>query len=130
MIGLDTNILVRYITQDDAAQSKKATLLIENELSQSNLGFVTLIGLIELTWVLESCYDQDKESLIKVIEGLLTTKQILLERSDLAHLAMKDFKSGNGDFSDAVISRISIDHGCSKILTFDKKALSIGMSKI
>ena len=130
MIGLDTNILVRYVTQDDASQSKVATSLIENKLSERNLGFITLMGLIKLTWVLESCYEQNKASIINVIEALLTTKQLLLERADLAHLALKDFKNGNGDFSDAVIARVSVDNGCSQILTFDKKAQSVGMSGI
>ncbi len=130
MIGLDTNVLVRYITQDDVGQAKKATSLIENELSERNLGFVTLIALIELTWVLESCYEQNKTSIIRVIEALLSTKQILIERADLAHLALKDFQAANGDFSDALISKVSVDNGCSKILTFDKKAQSVGMSKI
>lgn len=119
MIGLDTNILVRYITQDDDVQSKKATSLIENGLSQRNLGFVSLVVLIELTWVLESCYGQNKDSIIKVIEALLTTKQILLERADIAHLALKDFHSGNGDFSDAIIYRVCVDNGCTEIFTFD-----------
>ncbi|MBX2808044.1 MAG: type II toxin-antitoxin system VapC family toxin [Cellvibrionaceae bacterium] len=130
MIGLDTNVLIRYITQDDAIQAKKATLLIENELTERNLGFVTLIALIELSWVLGSCYEQNKVSIIRVVEALLTTKQIMIERADLAHLALKDYQAANGDFSDALISRISIDNGCSKILTFDKKAQSVGMNKI
>lgn len=130
MIGLDTNILVRYITQDDPAQAKKVNAIMQGDLSEQNLGFVTLIVLIELTWVLESCYEQSKDSIINVVEGLVTTKQILIERADLVHLALKSFAKGNGDFSDALIARIAIDNGCSKIITFDKKAQSVGMSKI
>ena len=127
MIGIDTNVLIRYITQDDKTQSKKANNLIEQELSESVFGFVTLVSLIEIVWVLESCYEQKKSDLINVVGALLTTKQIKIERSDIAYLALKDFESGNGDFSDAVIARLSKAAGCTKVVTFDKKAVSVGM---
>jgi len=130
MKGLDTNVLIRYITQDDPSQSKKATALIEGELSEHNLGYVTLITVIEIAWVLESCYDQKKAALIDVIESLIKTKQFLIERADIVHLALKAYQSGNGDFSDAIIAALCKDRGCSETVTFDKKAVSVGMTKL
>ena len=130
MIGLDTNVVVRYLTQDDPTQSKKASLLIENTLNEQNPGYISLIVLIEICWVLESCYDQKKSNLVEVIEGLLTTKQFLVERASIAHKALKKYRSGKGDFSDAIIEEICKDAGCEKTLTFDKKAISIGMEKL
>ena len=128
MIGLDTNIIVRYITQDDAKQALKATKVVENELSASNPGFITLITLVEITWVLESCYDQNKQNILDILEGLLTTKQLIVERGDVAYLAVKRCRaSSKADFSDAVITILSEQEGCSEILTFDKKAKSVGM---
>lgn len=127
MIGLDTNIVVRYLTQDDPAQCKKVNRLIDEELSSEYKGYITLISLIEVVWVLESCYEQGKAELIAVIEGLLTTKQFLLERGDIAHLALRSYRGGKGDFSDAVISESAKQAGCARVVTFDKKAVTLGM---
>ncbi|MDZ7924954.1 MAG: type II toxin-antitoxin system VapC family toxin [Marinagarivorans sp.] len=130
MIGLDTNVVIRYLTQDDKKQSAIANQLIESELSESNLGYITLITLVEITWVLESCYDQKKSALVSIIESLLSIKQIMVERTDIAYLALKQYRDGNADFSDALISMTCIDAGCNKIVTFDKKAATVGMQKI
>ena len=89
-----------------------------------------MIVLIEICWVLESCYDQKKSNLMEVIEGLLTTKQLLVERAAIAHNALKKYRAGKGDFSDAVIEEICKEAGCEKTLTFDKKAVSLGMEKL
>ncbi len=128
MLGLDTNVLVRYITQDDAKQAKIATDIIENQISMNNLGFIALITLVEVTWVLASCYDVSKEQLLDVVQNLLTSKQIKVERSDVAYLAVRKCRVANGDFSDAVIMAISEQDGCSEVVTFDKKAASVGMT--
>jgi predicted nucleic-acid-binding protein len=128
VIGLDTNVLVRYITQDDPSQAKKATALIENELSVGEPGFVTLITLVELIWVLDSCYAQNKETLLLVLERLLTTRQLVVEKADCAQLAMKRYAAAAADFSDTLIAVLSEQVGCKKVVTFDKKALTTGMT--
>ncbi len=130
MIGLDTNVVIRYLTQDDPTQSKKASSLIENKLDEQNPGYISLIVLVEICWVLESCYDQKKSNLIEVVEGLLTTKQFLVERASIAHNALKKYRVGKGDFSDAIIEVVCKEAGCEKTLTFDKKAISLGMEKL
>lgn len=127
MIGLDTNVVVRYLTQDDKKQAAITNALFEKELSEKNPGFITLITLVEITWVLESCYEQEKANLLAVIASLIAIKQLVIERSDLVYLALKRYESGKADFSDAMIAVIAEDNGCEKIVTFDKKAASIGM---
>jgi len=127
MTGLDTNVLVRYITQDNARQAAKANKLIEESLSVKKPGYVTLITLVEIVWVLESCYEQPKKTILDVIYSLLTTKQLVIERADSVYLAMKRYRTGKADFSDAVISIIAENDGCDSIVTFDKKAVSVGM---
>lgn len=127
MIGLDTNVVVRYLTQDDPKQAKKASTLIETELSPSEPGFITLITLVEITWVLESCFDQSKEDVLDVLQGLLTTKQLIVESASLAYLAMRRCTKASTDFSDALIAVISEQEGCSRVVTFDKKARAAGM---
>jgi predicted nucleic-acid-binding protein len=130
MIGLDTNVVIRYLTQDDSKQSAIANRLIESELSDKCLGFITHIVLVEVIWVLESCYDQKKEALVSVIESLLTTKQIIIDRAEVVHLALKRYRAGNADFSDALILAVCDASGCERTATFDKKAATIGMEKI
>lgn len=130
MIGLDTNVVIRYITQDDPAQAKKATVLIEKGLSQKQPGFITLISLVEITWVLESCYGQSRTNILSVIQALLTTKQLVVENADIAYIALKRCRATQGDFSDALIAAVAEKAGCSKVMTFDRKAKAIGMTLV
>jgi predicted nucleic-acid-binding protein len=127
LIGLDTNILVRYLTQDDEHQVGLVNNLIENELSVENPGYISLIVFIEIGWVLTKCYAVTKAQLTNIYKDLLTTQPFIIERAELANLALRAFNKGNGDFSDALIYQISKANGCSTVLTFDKKARSIGM---
>lgn len=127
MIGIDTNVLVRYLTQDDDAQSLQASKLIEDSLSVDEPGFITLISLVEVVWVLKSCYGANKNDLCTMIKMVLETKQFLIEQTESCYRALKVFEVSNGDFSDALIATISKDAGCSETVTFDKNAQSVGM---
>jgi predicted nucleic-acid-binding protein len=130
MIGLDTNVVIRYLTQDDPKQAAIASRFIESELTEKRRGFITLISLVEITWVLDACYGQKKLELIAIIESLLTLKQIIIEKTEVVHLALQRYQAGNADFSDSLIAIICEESGCQRIVTFDKKAMSIGMEKI
>ncbi|MBF0265710.1 MAG: type II toxin-antitoxin system VapC family toxin [Gammaproteobacteria bacterium] len=130
MIGLDTNIIIRYLTQDDPEQSIIASELIENKLDSQNPGFISLIVLIEVVWVLKISYQQNKADLSNVIESLLTTKQLMIEKPASAYKALRYWQNGNGDFSDALTAVISKENGCQNTLTFDKKATSVGMMSV
>jgi len=127
VIGLDTNILIRYLTQDDELQSEIATRFIEKELNIENQGFVSLIVLVEIVWVLMRCYGQTKSDLHPVINQLLTTKQFQIEQTDNAFKALRLWQQAKGDFSDALIVVLAQDNDCTYTLTFDKKAVSLGM---
>ena len=73
MIGLDTNILIRYIVQDDAAQASAATRLIENRCTQQTTGFVSIVVLVQLVWVLAAAYEYEKSVIASVIGQILRT---------------------------------------------------------
>lgn len=130
MIGLDTNVLVRFLTQDDPKQSAKANQIIARELTEKKPGFISHPVLIELIWVLKFSYEQPKEALVQVIESLLVTRQLLVERADLVYLALQKYRAGQADFSDALIYTLAQRAGCEKTLTFDKKAKTLGMDII
>ena len=122
MIGLDTNVVVRYLTQDDAKQAAIASRLFEQVLSADQPGFVSHITLCEIAWVLAGCYDADKARIRVVIEGLLGSKQIIVEEADLVWKALKAWEKPSADFSDALVGQALTARGCRRIVTFDKSA--------
>lgn len=122
MIGLDTNVLVRYLTQDDARQSAAATRLMES-LTPADPGFVSHVVLVEAVWVLESCYEADATRLGVVIETLLRTDSVCVEHAEIVWRALRRFRAGKGDFSDMLVAELAMDAGCSAVYTFDRGAV-------
>ena len=128
MIGIDTNILVRYIAQDDALQSARAVRLIENECSASTPGFIGLIVLAEVVWVSESCYDATRADIAEIVRRLLSIKQLVVQDAEIAWKALRLFESGKADFADCLIERSANAAGCKRVMTFDKQAAKAGMA--
>ena len=124
MIGLDTNVVVRYIMQDDPKQSPKATRLIE-ALTSENPGFISIVSVVELSWVLSSSYDLKRDQLVQAFDALLQTKEIVVDRADQVERALRVFRSSTADFADCLIERASAAAGCERTMTFD-----IGASKV
>jgi predicted nucleic-acid-binding protein len=125
MIGLDTNVLVRYLALDDPKQATRATRLIEQELSVSEPGFISLVVLAELCWVLARLYRASQEEIKQTVDDLLATPQFHLERREVVQSAVQRAKGGQtskGDFVDALIAQTAQAEGCSHIVTFDKAA--------
>ena len=130
MIGLDTNVLVRYIMQDDAKQAAKATTLIES-LSAAAPGFVTLVSIVELVWVLSSCYDLTRAQVAQALEVILRSKQLIVDRAEHVVRALRAFSAGNADFADCLIERMAASAGCAQTMTFDSAAAkTAGMTLI
>ncbi len=121
MIGLDTNILVRYVAQDDAKQSLRATRLIES-LTAEAPGYVGLVAVVELVWVLTGCYDSSREEVAAVLETLLRAKELVVADADAVWKALRLFKQGKADFADCLIERCGALAGCSHTATFDRDA--------
>jgi predicted nucleic-acid-binding protein len=121
MMGLDTNVLVRSIMQDDLKQSPLATRLIESRSVESR-GFVPLVSVVELFWVMSSAYELDRGQLIAALEGLLRTKELVVERAEIVWKALRVFQTANVDFADCLIERSAAAAGCEKTMTFDRGA--------
>jgi predicted nucleic-acid-binding protein len=122
MIGLDTNVLVRYIAQDDPVQSPKATRLIES-LAADDPGYVSLVSVVELVWVLMGCYSSSKAEICVVLETLLRTNEIIVANADIVWRALRLFKANNAFFSDCLIERSANEAGCDYMATFDQVAV-------
>ncbi|HEY3973713.1 MAG TPA: type II toxin-antitoxin system VapC family toxin [Candidatus Sulfotelmatobacter sp.] len=121
MTGLDTNIIVRYVTQDDPAQTRTATKLIES-LSAEEPGFIALVVVAELAWVLQTSYSSTRDEIVSVLESLLRAKTLVVERTDLVRQALRQFSAGRADFADYLVERCANAAGCERTFTFDKVA--------
>ena len=121
MIGLDTNVLVRYLAQDDARQSAQASRLIES-FTPEQPGYVSVLTLAETIWVLEDVYGAGRERIVEVVETLLQTHSIVVGFADLVWQALARFRSGKADLADHLIERLGAKGGCSVTMTFDRAA--------
>lgn len=121
MIGLDTNVLVRYIMQDDARQSAQATRLVESLTSEAP-GYVSLVSVVELDWVLSSGYQLDRAQTVEAFASLLRTKEIVVDRAETVWKALRIFHDSNADFADCLIERSASAAGCERTMTFDRGA--------
>jgi predicted nucleic-acid-binding protein len=118
VIALDTNVLLRYFVQDDPAQARRATLLLEKELTEQKPGLVTVVALIELIWVMEQSYGAAEDAIAEVIPGLLEAPNIVVERGAAVRAAMR---SKHGDLADRLLHEIGRSEGCVATVTFDKR---------
>lgn len=130
MIGLDTNILIRYVTQDDPVQSAKATHIIERQLSRANPGFVSVVTMAEAVWVLDRAYHLTDAKIAAAIERMLQVEVLVVENEQEVFRAMVALKQGRVAFADALIAELGARAGCTHTLTFDKKALRLPSFKL
>jgi len=126
MIGLDTNVVVRYLTHDDPAQTATTVRLIDS-LSSDSPGFLSLIVIVELVWVLEVCYRFRKNEIEQVLESLLRSKEVVIERAEVVFQALRKFGASRADFADCLIERCGQGAECQYTVTFDRNAAAAGM---
>jgi predicted nucleic-acid-binding protein len=124
VIGLDTNVLVRYLTQDDPVQSAKAVRILD-ALSPTKPCYVSLIVIVELVWVLKLSYAFNKTELITVVDNLLRSKELIVERADVVSSALRLFRNTRAGFSDCIIVRCHESAECEYTLTFDRTAADL-----
>lgn len=122
MVGIDTNVLVRYIVQDDERQAELARQLIEDRVSAANPAHVPLLVLCELAWVLGTAYRYSRGQIAPVLRQMLVTDCFVVERHELAWAAFRDYAGGNADYADCLIARLNQESGADPTYTFDRRA--------
>ena len=122
MTGIDTNILVRYLVQDHPAQSQAATRFIERTCTKDAPGFLNHLVLCETLWVLEGCYRQPKDTLVKTIEQILLVAQLRVDEPQVVWQALEDYRNNQADFADHLLGRINRSRACTTTITFDRQA--------
>jgi predicted nucleic-acid-binding protein len=122
VIGLDTNILVRYLAQDDPVRSAKATELIERQMTEENPGFLSVVAMVETAWVLDRAYELAADQIAAAIERTLQADVLVVENEQEVFTSMIALKEGHDSFADALIGMLGTRAGCTRTLTFDEKA--------
>ena len=122
MIGIDTNVLIRHLVQDDPGQSRAATHIITKQCTRDDPGFINRIVLCEMVWVLESAYGYSKATVVSVLDKLLRTSQFKIEDPQSAWTAFRMYQNGKADFADCLLGATNRLAGCDSTVTFDHAA--------
>lgn len=120
MRGLDTSVLVRYLTQDDPVQARRANATIAETVAKGDRLSIGVIVFCELVWVLREAYRLEKSAIVAALERILDTAQFVVEDKDLVRRALDDYRRSPGDFSDYLIGWRNQHSGCVDTLTFDR----------
>lgn len=120
MKGLDTNVLVRYLTQDDQRQARMATLEIEGAAKRDEKLLIRPLVLCELVWVLESVYGYGKAEIVRALDLMMRTAQFEISEKETIWQALDEYHRGKGDFSDYYLGIANKEEGAEVTLTFDK----------
>ena len=121
MIALDTNVLVRYFSQDDPDQTTAALKLMDS-LTPERPGFISLVVLAELVWVLDFSFRVARSEIATTLETVLRSKELVIQDAEVAAQALRKFKDNNCDYADCLIERSAHMAGCDYVVTFDRKA--------
>jgi predicted nucleic-acid-binding protein len=125
MIGLDTNLIVRLIVEDDLAQSERARQYIQANCSSERPGFINRVTLCEVVWVLKTGYGFDREKIAAVVKRVSDAVYFMVEDADHVRRALDRFERAAVDFADALVAETNRDRGCSATATFDRKAVRL-----
>jgi len=125
MLGIDTNVLVRFLVRDDEAQFEKANRLIKREVGAKEDVFVSLLVLLETEWVLRSRYNLQKTEIIEAISGLLDAAEVRLEDEPAIEETLFIWKDSPADFADCLIGAHNRRLGCRATANFDAKAVKL-----
>ena len=130
MIGLDTNVLVRYLTQDDLVQARRANAVVAAALEKGERCRLDSVVLCELVWVLRGAYGYDKATVVDTLERILMTAQFDIGDKDLVRRALEDHRLGPGDFADYLIGHSNREAGCASTATFDRRLKSSAVFRV
>jgi predicted nucleic-acid-binding protein len=123
MVGLDTNVILRYLLQDDPKQAALANHIVDRVLSSRNPGFISLVTILEIVWVLRSLLQQTPTEIAAHLEHLLAADSFEVQNEQQVFEAAFALKRRTGEFEDALIGALNAWAGCPHTLTFDKRAL-------
>lgn len=121
---VDTNLFIRYLTNDDPILADRVELLLDSAAAGSAQLVTTELVMAESVWVLESSYHLDHAQIAPLIRGILATPGMEVINGDLVGKALVMYELQNIDFVDAYIAALMEKQGIKNIYSYDKKHLS------
>jgi predicted nucleic-acid-binding protein len=123
VIALDTNVLVRFLVEDDVQQSARAAAMVQSAIDAQQSLFVSDVVVCEVVWVLERAYGVARGEIAATLGKLLFARHLAFRKAELLRRALAGFQSGRGDFADYVIREHAFEAGCDAVVTFDRALL-------
>jgi predicted nucleic-acid-binding protein len=130
MIGIDTNILVRFFIQDDPRQTAIATRVLSSHCTEENPGWINRVVLCELVWVLETAYQCTRTEIATTLRVLMQTAEVKVENPDLTWQALRAYEHSKADFADTLILATNQSSGCEYTMTLDRAAAKLPGGKL
>jgi len=125
VIGIDTNVLVRFLTRDDETHYERARSLIQTQLDAGDPIFVSLLVVLETEWVLRDGYGLTKPRIIEVLTELLESREVVFEDESSLEEAVFSWRESAADFADCLIVARGRRLGCRQVVSFDAKAAKL-----
>lgn len=120
MIALDTNVLVRLVLRDDAAQAERTRDLFEAHAERDGSLFISDVVLAEFAWVLRSRYALPAEDIARALRSMLDNATLTWQSRGAVLEALRLFQQGGVDFPDCLVVALAQAHGCEAIASFDQ----------
>ncbi len=130
MTGLDTNVVLRYLLQDDPVQTQQVNRIVDRRLGADNPGFISVAAVLEIVWVLRSLFRRSPKQIAAHIENLLAADRFVVQHEQPVFEAAYALKNGLGEFEDALIGALGAAGGCAQTVTFDRKAARLPSFKL
>jgi len=130
MPALDTNVLVRYVVQDDEAQFAAARRLIRRCVAEGQTLFVPATVMLELEWVLRASFEYAKDEVMDVLSNLFSAAELTFESERALEVALQLYRNGTADFADCVHVALAAQAGESPLWTFDKRAAKLSGARL
>jgi predicted nucleic-acid-binding protein len=130
MIGLDTNVLLRYLIKDDEAQGGRSARVIRQAAVRGEPVFIGPVVLCEMVWVLESRYGYPKTEIVRALTAVLDADGFDVADRNVVRSAVNDYRTHKADFADCLIGRTNEAAGCRETVTFERKLKAVGTFRV
>ncbi|GAB3455805.1 PIN domain-containing protein [Massilia terrae] len=130
MIGLDTNVVIRYLVRDDEAAFQITKHLLQSTHKTQDKLLISFAVLLECEWVLRSSYRVSKQGVALLLGALLASGEVSFEDEAVVELALRDWQNTSADFADCVIFHAYVRTGCASIATFDRRAAVLPKARL
>lgn len=125
MPALDTNVLARYVVQDDSGQLAAAKRLIHRCVAEGQTLFVPVTVTLKFEWVLRASFGYVKDDVLQALSNLFSAAELTFESERALEVALQLYREGSADFADCLHVALATEAGEQPLWTFDKGAAKV-----